>query len=50
MIEEEIAMNEKLRRSYLFGTSAILFLHLDDDDENSGANERLSSLVLLFVY
>jgi hypothetical protein len=44
-VNEEIAMSDKKRRETLMGTNAILFLHLDDDDEDSGALERLNGLV-----
>ena len=44
-LEEEIVTNDKKRRNFLMGTSAVLFLHLDDDEEDSNACERLQTLV-----
>ena len=48
-VAEEIAYNDKKRRSILMGTSAVLFLHLDEDEEDSGAEERLLTMVIAVV-
>ena len=42
---EDIATSDKKRRETLLGTSAILFILLDDEDEDSAAYERLNGLV-----
>ena len=45
MIEEDIAYSDKKRREYLTGTSAILFLYIEEEESIDQAQKRLNKLV-----
>ena len=45
MIEEDITYSDKKRREYLTGTSAILFLYIEEEESINQAKTRLNNLV-----
>ena len=45
IIEQDIAYNEKKSREYLMGSSAILFLHIEEEESLNDSQMRLKNLI-----
>lgn len=45
ILTQKVLLNEKDRREYLMGTSAILFVFFDDEEDHAEAETRLKNLV-----
>ena len=45
ILDEEIAYSEKKRRDYLTGTSALFFVHVDEEETFDEASDRLAKIL-----